>query len=201
MKNKKYVFIGVYILLIIIELFFYVPYERIEIFRSKQNVPHTEITGNGYLSIGEIRKDAVQIEYGDSTATGKRVDSGQLAINLFVTTMTAVLIYFIFIYSNDKTRAFEVDTLKKENEMLIKNIEYLYKDNRILCEYKETLLRLKDNLAEITENSNMQYIEEIPTIDINALAFADEETQNRVLEQYTDNVSAYTAYKILKTLK
>lgn len=53
--SKKHIVIGTYILLLIIELFFYVPYEKIEMFRSDQNVPHTEIIGNGYTSLYEIK--------------------------------------------------------------------------------------------------------------------------------------------------
>lgn len=196
MKIKKYIFIAVYILSLIIELFFYVPYEQIEVFRSKQNVPHTEVVGNGYIPIDEIRKDAVQIEKNDKIATGKRVDSKQLIINLFSTTMLALWIYLIFIHSDEKIEAF-----KHENEWLQRKVDMLDYNNQILCEYKTMFLQFKNALAETANDSNMENIAEIPTIDINELAFVDEDTLNEVMKQYADNICAYTAYKIYSALK
>ncbi len=201
MKNKKYVFIGVYILLTIIELFFYVPYEKIEIFRSDKNVPHTEIIGNGYMPLDEIRHDKAWLADNKRTATGKRVDSRQLVTNLFMTTISALYMYFILIYPDDRAKALEIDDLKKENEMLNKNVGYLYEENKVLCEYKTIVSRLKDELAEMADGSNMQYIEETPILDIDSLAFADEETQDTALKDYTENIVAYTAYKIYKRLE
>ena len=194
--NKKHVFIGVYILLLIVELFFYVPYEKIEIFRSDQNVPHTEIVGNGYTTLDEIKYDVAWLANSERTTTGKRVDSGQLATNLFSTTAGAVFIYLVFIYSEDKNRS-----AKTENELLQRKVDVLNYDNQILHEYRDMFIQLKTALAETANSSTMGSIKEIPTIDIDALAFADEETQNSVLKQYTNNISAYTAYKIYAALR
>ena len=195
MKNKKYVFIGMYILLVIIELFFYVPYEEIEIFRSDQNVPHTEIIGNGYMSLDEIRKDKAWLADNKRTVTGKRVDSGQLVTNLFMTIVSALYMYLI-IYSGDKNNA-----LKSEYELLQRRFDILNYDNQLLQDYKTMFLQLKNALAKTASSSSMPNIRDIPTLDINSLAFADEETQDKFLRQYTDNISAYTAYKIYNALK
>lgn len=196
MKNKKYIFIVVYIILIIIELFFYVPYERIEIFRSNQNVPHTEIIGNGYSTIFDIADSVAFIDDREYTASGKRVDAGQLVTNILSTTIAALYIYLIFIYSYNKSQ-----TLKNENELLQRKVDVLNYDNQLLHEYRTMFLQFKNALEETANNSTMENIKEIPTIDINALAFADEETVNETMKQYTNNISAYTAYKIYKALK
>ena len=196
--KKTHILIVAYIILIVTELFLYVPYHSIQIFRSDQNVPHTEIIGNGYVPLAEIRKDKAWLANNDKTTTGKRVDSGQLVTNLFMTTISAIFIYFIFIYLEDKAKVLEVevDALKKENEMLNRNVGYLYKDNRILCEYKTSILRLKKALAEIADGSNMQYIEEIPTLDINALAFEDEDTIANAQAEYARKMAEYIKRKV-----
>lgn len=195
-KKKKYTFICTYILLLIIELFFYVPYEKIVIFLSDKNVPHTEIIGNGYETLDDIRYDNVFPINNGKTATGKRVDSGQLLINLSATTIIALFVYLIFIYSGDKSKV-----LQSEFELLQRKVDILNYDNQLLQDYKKMFLQLKNALTETANISSMPNIKDVPTIDINALAFADEETQDKVLQQYTDNISAYTAYKIYNALK
>ena len=196
MINKKFIFIGAYVLLLIIESFFYVPYEEIEIFRSDQNVPHTEIIGNGYVPLDEIRKDKAWLANNDITTTGKRVDSWQLVTNLFTTTIVALLLYFIFIYLEDRSKIHET-----EFELLQRKVDVLNYDNQILQDYKTVFLQFKNALAQTANDTSMTDIKEPPTIDINDLAFADEETQDRIFKQYADNISAYTAYKIYATLK
>ena len=193
--KKKHIFVAVYIILLVVELFFYVPYEEIEIFRSKQNVPRTEIIGSGYLSMEEIRKDVAALDVKDMNATGKRVDSGQLVANLFATTVFALFVYFIFIYSEDKD-----EEVKREFELLQRKADVLYRENQILNEYKSTYFNIIDALSEAAKKSSMPDITKTPYIDINALAFADEATQNEALKQYTDDITAYVAYKIYKSL-
>lgn len=82
-----------------------------------------------------------------------------------------------------------------------RKVDVLDYDNQILRDYRAMFIQLKTALAETANISTLDNIKEIPTIDINALAFADEDTQNSVLKQYSDNISAYTAYKIYMALK
>lgn len=96
--NKLYVFVILYVTIILAELFLCVPYERIEIFRSSQNVPHTEITGSGYETISDISSAYVIMGKSDFNATGKRVNTSQLLINLVFTTVVFTAIYFMFLY-------------------------------------------------------------------------------------------------------
>ena len=144
---KTHILIAVYAILIIIELFYCVPYDNIQIFRSKQNVPHTAIVGSGYATMTEIKNDKVYVDTKNSHSVsywtseiGKQVNTSQLFMNISVTTILAVAIYFIF----------------QKNKMR-KN--------------KET--------------------KEIPILDINALAFADEETVKKAQREYAEKMAEY----------
>lgn len=100
---KKHILIAVYVILIIIELFFYVPYHNIQVFKSKQNVPHTEIMGSGYSTMSEISKDNAYIKNNENTNSGKRVDTSQVFINVSITTGLAVVVYFLFLHENKQS--------------------------------------------------------------------------------------------------
>lgn len=107
--NKTHILIAVYVVLLVIELFFYVPYERIEIFRSNQNVPHAEIIGSGYTTIEEISSDTAYLDKNNKIATGKRVNTPQLMINVVFTTLLFIAIYFVSFYKN-KTKSKSTNT-------------------------------------------------------------------------------------------
>lgn len=93
--KKIHILIVAYIILIITELFFCVPYHSIQIFKTNQNVPHTEIVGNGYATMEEISNDRVNMVYRDKIGSGKIVDTSQLFMNVSITTALAVAIYFL----------------------------------------------------------------------------------------------------------
>ena len=98
--TNKHILIAVYIVLVIIELFFCVPYHNIQIFKSKQNVPHTEIIGSGYTTMANITNDDAYVKKNENTNSGKRVDTSQLFVNVSITTGLAVAIYFLFFHEN-----------------------------------------------------------------------------------------------------
>ena len=100
--NKVHILIAAYVFALIMELFCFVPYEKIEVFRSEQNVPHTEIIGCGYASIFDIEKDDSTVECNAWTATGKRTDASQLAINVSCTTLIFIAVYFLFLCKKKK---------------------------------------------------------------------------------------------------
>lgn len=99
MKKSEFktnrILIAVYIFLIITELFFYVPYHNIQIFKTNQNVPHTEIVGSGYTTMDDITRDNACIQNGNRTSTGKIVNTPQLFLNVSITTVLAIVIYFL----------------------------------------------------------------------------------------------------------
>ena len=138
--NKTHILVAVYVALIIIELFVYVPYHRIQIFRSEQNVPHTEIVGSGYTTMDNIKRDhAIFWSNNDITSTGKKVNTSQLFINVSITTVLAIAIYFI--------------QHKKEK------------------------------------------VKQLPLLDVNALAFADEDAIAQAQRDYAKEIYEYVKGK------
>lgn len=110
--KKTYILIAAYILLIIIELFFCVPYNRVQIFISTQNVPHTEVVGNGYSTMSEIGLEYTQ-KYGrnEGRMSAKQVNTPQLFMNISITTFLAVAMYFI-LQKDEKIKELpKIDTL------------------------------------------------------------------------------------------
>lgn len=87
--SKKYALkalISIYIFLMIIECVFLVPYDLIEIFRSKQNVPHLIVTGSGYTDVFDIERNTANLGSKDTVASGKRLSSARMMFNIFITT-------------------------------------------------------------------------------------------------------------------
>ena len=99
--KKTHILIAAYIILIIVELFFYVPYNDIQIFKSKQNVPHTEIVGSGYAKMADISNNNAYMENNERTSSGKIVNTSQLFMNVSITTVVAIAIYFILPKKNE----------------------------------------------------------------------------------------------------
>ena len=133
--KKTHILITVYIFLIVTELIFYVPYHNIQIFKSNQNVPHTEIVGSGYATMDDITNDNAYIDYHNKTSTGKIVNTPQLFLNVSITTVLAIVIYFL---------------LKKDEE-----------------------------------------VNELPILDINALAFLTDEEIKQVQRDYARKMAEY----------
>lgn len=75
-------------------MFFCVPYHKIQVFVSSQNVPHTEIIGSGYATIFEISDDDARFRGYDYSNTGKKVNTPQLFMNVSITTALAIAIFF-----------------------------------------------------------------------------------------------------------
>ena len=102
-KNKKsLILVAVYAFLIIVELFLYVPYHNIQLFVSRENVPHTEIIGSGYATMTNITNDNAYVKDRLSSATGKRVNTSQLLANVSITTVLAIAIYFLLLKNEKK---------------------------------------------------------------------------------------------------
>lgn len=100
-NNKIMIVIALYAVILLSELLFFVPYEKIEIFRSEQNVPHITVIGNGYTDIFSISKDNAVLQNKDRTATGKRVNTTQIITNIFATTVIAAAVYFLYTHKNE----------------------------------------------------------------------------------------------------
>lgn len=94
-NNKSHILVAVYVFFLIIELFFYVPYHNIQMFVSRENVPHTEIIGSGYTTMNDITTDNAYVKNRLSSETGKMVNTPQLFLNVSITTVLAIVIYFL----------------------------------------------------------------------------------------------------------
>ncbi len=114
--NRLYIFIAAYVVVLLAELFLCVPYEKIEIFRSNQNVPHIAITGSGYASLSNIASDSAFMGNGNLIAAGKRVSTSQLLTNLVFTTIVFVAVYFMLLHKkrNDKPKYRQLSFLPAE---------------------------------------------------------------------------------------
>ena len=217
--TKAIILIAAYALLMIVELFFYVPYERIEVFISKQNVPHTEIIGNGYASLSYIdgypSKEKTSIE-------AKRVDVPRLLTSVTATTLVAAAIFFLFIINDERPHKGdllndaintaetamqasqrqgaqlrqvmqEFADVKAQNVQLQNTIEILRKQT----------LQLQNTIDEIcmqdTENALNEELT-LPMIDINGLAFADEAEIKAAQAKYAEDMYEYIKYRITKEI-
>ena len=138
--NKTHILVAVYVALIIIELFFFVPYHSIQIFRTQQYTPYIEIVGSGYASMEHINRNEVDSwKNGYTSNVGKRVNTPQLFINVSITTVLAIAIYFI--------------QHKKEK------------------------------------------VKQLPLLDVNALAFADEDAIAQAQRDYAKEIYEYVKGK------
>lgn len=119
--GKTHILIMVYIILIVTELFFFVPYHSIQIFRTNQNVPHTEIIGSGYSTMENITSYSVNFSKNKYTSDiGKIVNTSQLFMNVSITTVLAVAIYFLLQKKEEvsKTQDIETDNITFTDEEL-----------------------------------------------------------------------------------
>lgn len=132
--EKTHFLIAIYIILIATELFFYVPYHSIQVFLSKQNVPHTEIIGSGYTTMADITRDDTYIEKNKNISdVGKKVNTSQIFINVSITTVLAVAIYFLLpkkekkiVEENVPIPVLDVDSLTFADEETIKQVQEEY---------------------------------------------------------------------------
>ena len=193
--KKTKILIATYIILIITELFLCVPYHKIQLFKSKQNVPHIEIIGSGYTTMYDITNDDARILSG-STGTGKIVNTSQIFMNIAITTFLAITIYFLL-------------RQRKPEQTVVKNA--VNTDELIARATKEKDMQLQQALRDVqifkAQNMSMSHtinefsrkyaevlneqIKQMPVLDINGLAFADDETIAQAQIDYAKKMAEY----------
>ena len=115
---KLRVLVVVYIILAIVELFIYVPYNAIMVVVSEEQVPHAEIIGSGYSTVFDIQESEVRLENQvryvnkNDLGYGKRVNAQQLTFNITLTTIIATAIYFLFIFKKEAKRQHKQETVE-----------------------------------------------------------------------------------------
>ena len=179
-------------LLLIVELLCFVPYQRIEIIKSKQNVPHTEIIGNGYSTIIEISNSYAKFYGNSQTATGKRVDTPQIILNAVLTTLVAAAIYFLFILKKETPVSNQFDNVP-ETAQLQRRIDELSTENA-------SLLKIKKQYEQFISEKNID-IRDTPELDINALTFATEEEVREAQKKYAKDMYNYVKSRLFLDFK
>ena len=192
--KKMRILIAVYAILIVTELFFCVPYHEIQIFRTKNNVSRTEIIGSGYATMDDIKWDYAYISSNRYTSEpGKIVDTPQLLINVSITTFLAVAIYFLLRQQKPK------QTIENNTDELIERA-IKEKDMQLQKALREIQLIQAQNMALDSKNKELsrkftelsdEEIEQMPVIDINGLAFADDETIAQAQIDYIKEIAEY----------
>lgn len=137
-KIILFVIFVAYVIALVFQMIYFVPYEKVATFISAQNVPHTIVMENGYTSIidgiddrytsiAELEQDEyLQSEKG--TIISKRIDTAQIVTNVIVTTLIAGAIYgaiyFLFIFKKEKEYIF-IDEQETKKHLPILNFEEL----------------------------------------------------------------------------
>lgn len=176
----KKLFIITYIVFIIVELLFFVPYDKVEIFISKQNVPHTEVIGSGYATMSDITQNEAVTDDKKENAVGKRVNTTQLITNISITTIMAIFIYFFLIRNLNSNQTNSSDESTSTATELSFEINRLKRIVASLQDHNENVDVLFDKLKDV---EFMEIALPAP-LDINSLAFADEETIAKEQERY-----------------
>ena len=135
-KDKKFhVLVAVYVFFIIVELVFCVPYHNIQMFVSRENVPHSEIIGSGYTTMYDITTDNAYVNKTFGSATGKIVNTTQIFINVSITTILAIAIYLLLKKNEaiEEMPVIDVNTLAFATEEEVKQAQRDYA--RQMAEY------------------------------------------------------------------
>jgi hypothetical protein len=186
------ILIAVYAILIVTELFFCVPYHKIQTLKSEQNVPHVVTIGSGYTTMYDVANDTAHIG-----SIGKIVNTPQLLINVSITTFLAVAIYFLL--RQQKTK----QTIENNTDELLERA-IKEKDMQLQQALKDIQLLQAQNMGLDSKNKELsrkytevvrERIKQMPTLDINGLAFADDETIAEAQIDYAKKMAEYVKKK------
>lgn len=183
--NRIKVLFVLLVAMLIVECIFFVPYDNIEIFRSEQNVPHSEIIGSGYATIFDIADDHALVYGSNWTAAGKRVSTSRLTINIAVTLILFIAVYFLFFGESKKSSTPEM--ISEIERLRLKNQELVAKNDAL----KSAINNSK--ILQAIEND----IPNKPALDLNACLFADTETVDKILDSYTSSLEEYLKHEML----
>jgi hypothetical protein len=132
-------------------------------------VPHTQITGSGYATMTNITYNKAQLKNNERVKAGKRVDTSQLFMNVSITTIVFIAIYLLSLKEE-----------KDENKMETQN------------DFEEARKATEAMFAEDYQLSlEESMLVEPPYLDVNALAFADDETIKEAQKQYVQDLYFY----------
>jgi hypothetical protein len=164
-------------------------------------VPHTEIIGNGYTSIVEIENDTAQFYENKYTSNeGKIVNTSQIAINVSITSFLAAGTYLFFMRRKPKQTV--VENTVNTNEVVARATQE--KETQLKQALQELeIIKVQNMCMSLTieelQKKNNEYLKEetkqMPILDINALAFADDETIMKAQLEYAKKMAEYVKRK------
>lgn len=202
-KTKTIIICIVYAIVIVIQFAVFTPYTRTETYISSQNVPHTVIIKRGYASFEEADGYAFTDKKG--VTARKQINYSLFAFQLISTTVLAVLVYYLWELRKQKnidvqykekylTLTKNYNELLENSKVVLKHLKQLQSENEALQSEISTLM--KQLAAERpSENEQLSFLDilqtEPPYLDINGLAFADEETIRQAQKQYVEDLYKY----------
>ena len=196
MSVKKAMLIIVFGTLVVIESFFLVPYHEIQVFRSKQNVPHIEIVGSGYATIEDINFDNAVLVGNASSNTGSKVNGAQLFVNLFITVVSFGIIYFFMnkrdsVNKQNQQLRQSVDSLKNQNTQLKNTIVALREKNQQLVADMQEINEKFQTLPPVFVESEPSHSPAPPHLNLERLVYEDGEEIRKKEEQYAEAMYRY----------
>lgn len=186
-----------YIIALVIEVFFCVPYNRFETFLSEQNVPHTVIIDSGYSPISDINYNRASWRNGSIKIS--RVNIPQLVINIVVTSIVTAIFYFVLTRkcslgekAREQVLQESINKLTEENDVIKEQSSALRSQN---IQSQQTIEELSSEVDELRQfKIRSEDVPTYPDIDIASLAFADAKTQEKAKRRYADDMYLYLKY-------
>lgn len=177
-----------YIAAIIIQINNFTPYTTTQTYISSQNVPHVIVVERGYANINNINH-----KYTDKkgTVTKSQINFPLAALQFLLTTAAAALAYYMLVRKKQKYEnklAAELKSVSEQNLQLKNTINTLKEENSKSLNTKKLyeIIPTDNNFSE-----NTQTYDNIPLLDVNALAFADEETVRAAQANYAKEMYNY----------
>lgn len=160
-KTISKVLLVVYVTAIFITSFIHIPYNRIEVRVSSQNVPHETVVFSDYGFHDEVYGYVSRDEY-------NKVDSQKIAFHIFMYTIALAAGLTVVYFSEDS---------KSEK-----------------AESRTELSSFEEHIKTIISEAEM------PVLDLNSLAFADEETVAKAQKEYAEKMKDYCIAASLKAV-
>lgn len=209
-SNKmKAIVIGIlYALVIFTQFAAFTPYTETETYISLQNVKNTALVERGYAPFDEA--DAPVFSNKKGVTAKRQINYTRFTFQLVMTTALAVFVYYFWCHKKCtpivNNTSDEQETIKKQNIQLQQAIDILVdRNNKIELEnkaLKKQITQLYSYCGEAgTETNNTSAYEQLsfddvmggepPYLDINGLAFADDETIKKAQKQYAEDLYKY----------
>ena len=207
-KIKTIIICVAYVVAIMIQLFAFTPYTITQTYISSQNVPHTVTTDRGYASFEDA--DGLTVTDLKGVTERKRVNYKLFAFQLALTTAIAAFVCYFWCYkkavayktcdNEDNNTSRELNNQLQETiDKLSSQINKITLENEALRSQISTLIRHQAT-EELSENEQFSFFDvllpEPPYLDLNSLAFADEETVQRTQKKYAEDLYTYIKCRI-----